>query len=372
MRDSLLQSAAWQLAVCNSCRYCEGYCAVFPALERRQTFEQKDVAFIANLCHDCRACYYACAYAPPHEYGINIPQVLSDTRVATYEEIPLSGFLKALTGRTLVRNAAFSLLAVLLVAAIAVIGHGSAVLTAHRDAGAFYAVIPWVLMVVPGLLLGGYVAGSLAVGVIRFARLTRSGEDNTLPGRAFGVAALEAVTLRWLRGDDEGCHYPRSGVSRWRMYLHVSVSAGFVAAFLATIVAAVYQDALGVLPPYPVLSLPVILGSVGGLGMIAGCAGLLALKLVSDRDPASLEMRGLDVAFIFNLGMASLTGMLLVLFRETDLLGVFLVLHLGTLGTLFLTAPYTKFAHFVYRYAALVQNRAELHAEMQRNDGATA
>ena len=31
----LLAEAERQLDICNACRYCEGYCAVFPALERR-------------------------------------------------------------------------------------------------------------------------------------------------------------------------------------------------------------------------------------------------------------------------------------------------------------------------------------------------
>ena len=40
-------------------------------------------------------------------------------------------------------------------------------------------------------------------------------------------------------------------------------------------------------------------------------------------------------------------------------MGSLLVIHLATVLALYLTMPYTKFAHFVYRYAALVQNRLE-------------
>src|SRR5918911_3315459 len=74
----------WQLEVCNACRYCEGYCAVFPALERRRDFSMADVDYLANLCFDCRACYYACMFAPPHEFGVNIPQMMSEVRRDTY------------------------------------------------------------------------------------------------------------------------------------------------------------------------------------------------------------------------------------------------------------------------------------------------
>jgi len=41
------------------------------------------------------------------------------------------------------------------------------------------------------------------------------------------------------------------------------------------------------------------------------------------------------------------------------LMGSLLVLHLATVLALYVSAPFGKFAHFVYRYAALVQNRLE-------------
>ena len=43
--------------ICNACRYCEGYCAVFPALERRLDFAEHDLTYLANLCHNCGACF---------------------------------------------------------------------------------------------------------------------------------------------------------------------------------------------------------------------------------------------------------------------------------------------------------------------------
>src|SRR5919201_1573331 len=70
---SISDNTLWQLEVCNACRYCEGYCAVF----------------LANLCHDCRACFYACMYAPPHEFGVNIPRALAEVRERTYAEYAL-------------------------------------------------------------------------------------------------------------------------------------------------------------------------------------------------------------------------------------------------------------------------------------------
>ena len=32
------------MQICNACRYCEGFCAVFPAMERRRLFTTGDTA----------------------------------------------------------------------------------------------------------------------------------------------------------------------------------------------------------------------------------------------------------------------------------------------------------------------------------------
>ena len=76
----LLKETGRQLVICNACRYCEGFCAVFPAMERRRSFAPADLTYLANLCFDCRACFYACQYAPPHEFGVNIPKLMGELR----------------------------------------------------------------------------------------------------------------------------------------------------------------------------------------------------------------------------------------------------------------------------------------------------
>ncbi|MGA2720386.1 MAG: hypothetical protein ABSF78_15600 [Candidatus Acidiferrales bacterium] len=90
---NLFEEANRQLVICNACRYCEGLCPVFRAIETRRDFEKGDVFYLANLCHDCRACYYACMFTPPHEFAINIPQVLSEARVESYRQWSWPGFL---------------------------------------------------------------------------------------------------------------------------------------------------------------------------------------------------------------------------------------------------------------------------------------
>ena len=72
------------MTVCNSCRYCEGLCAVFPAMEMRRSFSDGDLNYLANLCHGCGACYTDCQFSPPHEFNVNVPQTLAIARAESY------------------------------------------------------------------------------------------------------------------------------------------------------------------------------------------------------------------------------------------------------------------------------------------------
>ena len=68
------------MTICNSCRYCEGLCAVFPAMEMRRVFTAGDLNYLANLCHCCGACYCDCQFSPPHEFDVNVPKTLAALR----------------------------------------------------------------------------------------------------------------------------------------------------------------------------------------------------------------------------------------------------------------------------------------------------
>jgi citrate/tricarballylate utilization protein len=67
------------------------------------------------------------------------------------------------------------------------------------------------------------------------------------------------------------------------------------------------------------------------------------------------------------LFLSGFTGLLLLGFRETTAMGLLLVVHLGVVAGLFITMPYGKFAHVVYRYAALVRYSIE---QSRVDDGA--
>ncbi len=102
-----------------------------------------------------------------------------------------------------------------------------------------------------------------------------------------------------------------------------------------------------------------VLGTIGGIGLLIGPVGLLSEKWKRDPDLVDETRFGMDVAFIAMLFLTSLTGMALLLLRATPAMGPLLALHLGVVFSLFITMPYGKFVHGIYRFVALVRYARE-------------
>jgi len=358
----LIEEAQRVLAICNACRYCEGYCAVFPALERRLAFDEADVHYLANLCHNCGSCLYACQYAPPHEFQLNFPRVLAQVRKVTYRKYAWPAFL----GAAFERNALIAAIAT--VAGIALLfmlvaGDSSRLFAAYSDAqGAFYALMPHGVMAGLFGVVFLFVLASLAMSFARFWSDTGERVAEFVAPPALSSATWDAAGLRYLDGGGDGCTYPDEKPSFARRRFHHFTFYGFMLCFAATAVGTIYHYVFGIRAPYPFWSLPVILGSLGGLGLIVGPVGLLWLRHVRDPDLGDRTQTGMDVAFIALLLLTSTTGLALLALRETRGMGVALAIHLGAVLALFVTLPYGKFVHALYRFAALVR----FHIERRR------
>lgn len=343
------------MQICNACRYCEGFCAVFPAMTRRIEFAAADVHYLANLCHNCGACLHACQYAPPHDFAVNVPTALARVRKETYMHFAwpqMMGELYKANGLAVALGSSVSVMAFLLLA-LALNGRFfGGVLD-----GNFYAVFPHNTLVWIFGSVFGFAILALLIGLTRFWR-------QISPGKASCEAVAEAVrdvlTMKYLGGGHgEGCNNADDAFSLWRKRFHHFTFYGFMLCFAATSVATVYHYFLGLHAPYALNSLPVILGTLGGLGLVIGPVGLLYLNF--QRDPAHGDetQKPMDRAFIVLLLLISISGLGLLIYRDTVSMSIWLVIHLGFVMGLFLTMPYGKFAHGIYRAAALLKNAIE-------------
>src|SRR5206468_3307083 len=108
----------------------------------------------------------------------------------------------------------------------------------------------------------------------------------------------DAFGLHYLKGGGAGCTYPGEAFSHARRRFHHLVFYGFLLDLASTTIAALYNDVLGWVAPYPPLSPPVVLGTLGGAMLLVGSAGLLYLKARSDRAPADGPMLAMDPTFL--------------------------------------------------------------------------
>jgi citrate/tricarballylate utilization protein len=356
--DAIIE-ARREMEICNACRYCEGFCAVFPAVELRREFSAGDLSYLANLCHGCRGCYYACQYAPPHEWGINVPRALAEVRAESYAEYAWPKPLAAAFNRngTLVSLVAALGIAVVLIASMLLNTPGNFFGAHPLAAGSFYQVIPLWAMQVVALVTFGFSLVALWMGARNFWR--DAGPREKVGPVALAIALWDVLTLKNLGGGGNGCNDASEAFSMRRRYLHHAMFYGFVLCFAATTTGFIYDSFLGWPAPYPLISVPVLLGTVGGVSLLVGTVGLFAMKLVDDPLPALRRMLGGDVALLMLLACSALTGLILLAVRATGAMGLAMAVHLGFILALFLTLPYSKMVHGVYRSAALLRRAAE-------------
>ena len=356
------KEVARQLQICNGCRYCEGFCAVFPAMTRRLEFGKADIHYLANLCHNCGACLHACQYAPPHEFAINVPKAMATVRGQTYADYawpPALGKLYQRNGLTLSLALAFSLTLFML---LALQNNGTlwGPVVQNGQQG-FYAIFPHNLMVSVFAPVFLWAVLALGMGVSQFWKdVTPATSGAPLSTPAAAEATHDALKLTYLGGGHgDGCNNEDDAFTLARKRFHHLTFYGFMLCFAATSVATLYHYALGWPAPYDFTSLPKILGTVGGIALTLGTLGLWRLNLARDPQHGDVNQRPMDRGFIALLFLISVTGLALMLSRNTVAMPSLLALHLGLVMALFFTLPYGKFAHGIFRMASLLRFSVE-------------
>ena len=334
-------------------------------MEQRLTFTKADLNYLANLCHNCGECLYACQYAPPHEFAINVPKTLATIRLRSYEEYAWPRSLAAAfrhhnlaTGSVL----ALAMIAVMLAATLAM--NGSAVWN-PGDAGDFYAVVPHGVMVALFGGVGFFVVAALGIGVARCRR--DMGSARWLPASA----PIRAASAFRLEGNPR-CPHAAAPARDRRGLRHRRRGPHALAALVPP---------LHLLRLHALLRLDVRRRALSQRWMgralrllepsrrarhgrwswacVVGPVGLLLQR--RRRDPALTDPagHGLDASFLVLLLLTSLTGLLLLVLRHQAVMGVLLIVHLGIVLALFLTLPYGKFVHGFYRTVALLKYARE-------------
>jgi citrate/tricarballylate utilization protein len=337
-----------QIEICNACRYCEGYCSVFPAMFKERVFSDGEITQLANLCHNCRGCYYACQYTEPHEFALNLPGALAEVRSETWERFAVPASFAHLFQR---RGVA---LTGALAAGVALLFLALRMLRPESGDG-FYAYLSHAAMV--AIFLPAFIAPLvvLAVGLRRYWAEVGGGPVRWSHLKDAAISAGQMKNLSG--GQGQGCNFEKGDrFSQARRHAHQATFWGFLLCFASTSSATVMHYGFDLQAPYGLFSLPKLLGVPGGVLLTVGAFGLASLKTKADPALGTTNAWGGEMAFILVLGFTGLTGLLLYAATGTALVPVLLALHLGGVFAFFLTTPYSKMAHGFYRFAALVRD----------------
>jgi citrate/tricarballylate utilization protein len=329
-------------------------------MEMRRVFSDGDLNYLANLCHACGACYVDCQFSPPHEFNVNVPKTLA---VARAESWAAYAWPQAFSGLFARNGLAISIIAALSVAAFifgfAALNDRQVLFGVHTGPGAFYKLMPHNAM---AALFGAaflYAILALVMSVRAFWRDIGEPVGMRTDVPSLWQAIRDAGQLRYLDGGGVGCfNEDERPTDRRKIYHHLTFY-GFALCFAATCVATLYHFLFAREAPYPWWDLPVVLGTLGGIGLLIGPAGLLMANWKRDPALADEKRSGMEGAFILMLFLTSLTGIALLLLRDTAAMGPLLALHLGVVFALFITLPYGKFVHGIYRFVALVRYARE-------------
>ncbi|MFZ9102926.1 MAG: tricarballylate utilization protein TcuB, partial [Burkholderiaceae bacterium] len=163
----------------------------------------------------------------------------------------------------------------------------------------------------------------------------------------------DILQLRYLDGGGQGCAAESDKPTKQRRVSHQMVFLGFMLCLASTSVATLYHYLLNDPAPYPMTSLPKLLGIFGGLLMVVGCAWLLAQRPSRHQALQDPTQQTMDVGFVSLLLVIAATGLASMWLRTTAAMPLLHLIHLSSVLSFFLLMPYCKFVHGLYRGLAL-------------------
>jgi citrate/tricarballylate utilization protein len=348
MSNDTITEARRQIEICNACRYCEGYCAVFPAITRQAAFADGDITQLANLCHNCRGCYYACQYTEPHEFALNLPKALAEVRQESWQDNAWP--------QEFARKFHHSGVAI----AMAVIACFAILFATARGLGAaggdgFYAVFSHNMMV--AIFVPAFLFPLLSIW-ISLRKFWTHIDGQQIGTKGVFIALRDAAQMKNLSGGHgEGCNFEdEDRFTKLRSISHQLTMWGFLLCFAATGSGTILHYVFDMPAPYDLVSLPKIFGVSGGVMLAIGTAKLAWLKPKGDKNLGDARVWGGEMAFILLLFAVAITGLLLYGAGGTGLMPTLLALHLGAVLAFFLLMPFSKMVHGFYRLAALIHD----------------
>jgi len=186
------------------------------------------------------------------------------------------------------------------------------------------------------------------------------GVKGTASERLAGVISvllLDVTTARVLKTCD-----------RRKQAFHLLIFWGFVSTAIATTLAFFMKPEGAILP----LSHPVkIFGNLGGVLLVVGCVGMFFIRYQESGSPWHLTRADF---FLITLFLSAVAGFgiqqAIYTFGRTELItSVAYWTHIAMVSLLFLTAPFSKFVHAIYKPSWILRDQLDQKVMAKREQG---
>jgi quinone-modifying oxidoreductase subunit QmoC len=352
VRAELAQRGAGTAGRCYQCATCSSVCELstpgFPFPRRQMVLAQWGLMDrLAGdpaiwLCHQCGDCTERC---PRDARPGDVVQTL---RSKVIETLAFPGVVGRLVGN--VRRTWPILLGVPWLFWLLLWAGGVIEVPQGQRLHAYEDFVSHALIYAIYFPVAGWVTLAAAVGGVRFWRKMGQGTER----QGSFLSGLWPVTKDVLAHKSFGA-CENVAIRRWA---HLALFWGFVGAAVTSglLVYAIYimHEEM----PLPLGHPFKILGNLSAVLLVVGGVLLFVSRFATHR--SLIKTSAFDMFFLGVVALVIVTGVVVEAARfvlSANTAGLLYTMHLGVVLTLFLTFPYSKFAHMLYRTIALVHQR---------------
>ncbi len=334
--NKLKKLGAKNVTICFNCGNCTAIC---PLSTDEHMFPRRIIRYIQVglkekvlqspeiwMCHACGECSVTC---PRQAYP---SEIMNASRNFAMQEFAVPKFMAKLFESPKYLPILFAIPLILLYGFMSFLGFPSI----PSGEVVFSKFIPPQAIEAAGLTAGAYVILVALASIWKFNK--KLNLDLSLSNIASGIALL----LKHER-------FKTCEENNFRYYAHALVFYGFILLGISTLGAVVYLDIM-----HRELSLPLwdpvkIIGNIGAVMLIIGSLWIIYERSVKKERVGALPYN--DTFFISMLFLVGLTGAILEILRFAQSVAAYpmYLIHLVFVFCLLIYAPYSKFAHLLYR-----------------------
>jgi len=357
-KKTILGLGAHDLTACYQCGTCSVVC---PISTEDEPFPRKEMVWVqwglkdrlmtdptVWMCHQCAICD---TYCPRDAKPADVMAAVRDYSIAHYAVPQFMG--RAVNDpKTLPFLLGFP--ALILLGALGALGH----LNGLPDGPIVYSkFLPVPVVEVIFVLFVGLAVVAAITGGLRYWKAI----GRYAPGSKGLLPALSDI---FIHRKFKRCAEDRAGsrpTPKEHLYAtHALIFYGFLGLVLTTSSVGIGIYAFGYLTPWPVWHPVKILGNVSGAAVIAASIVFLYRRL-KDGEKAGKSTYS-DWLFLTVLGVTTITGFMSEMIRLANIPWLAYwtyFVHLIFIFFLLVYLPYSKFAHLVYRFAAMLYSAAK-------------